>query len=352
MKIVIILGTRPEIVKLSSIIRECEDLGLDYFIIHTNQHYSPELDSIFFKDLDLPKPKYNLNIGSGTQGEQIGRMFVGLEKIFKKEMPDLSIVQGDTNSVFAGAFISSRFGIKIAHVEAGLRSYDNEMPEEINRILTDHISNYFFCPAERQKATLLEEGISKKNILVVGNTVVDAVFWARNHSSDIIRKLNLVDKGYCLLTLHRSENVDSEDRLKYLLGQIGSLTDENIIFPIHPRTKKMIGFFGLIIPGNVQCIEPIGFLDMVTLEKHSKLILTDSGGVQEEACVLGIPSITLRTTTERPEVIDVGANILMSGNLLHDFNNMVNIRHGWENPFGDGTSGKSIIKNLVGINNE
>jgi UDP-N-acetylglucosamine 2-epimerase (non-hydrolysing) len=351
MKIAIILGTRPEIVKLSSIIRECKNLELDYFIIHTNQHYSPELDSIFFKDLNLPEPRYNLNIGSGTQGEQIGRMFIGLEKIFEKEKPDLSIVQGDTNSVFAGAFVSSRFGIKIAHVEAGLRSYDNKMPEEINRILTDHISNYFFCPTERQKITLLKEGISRKNILVVGNTVVDAVFWARNHGSDILKKLNLVDNKYCLLTLHRSENVDSKDRLKYLLGQIGSLTEENIIFPIHPRTKKMIELFDLIVPGNVQCIKPIGFLDMVTLEKYSKLILTDSGGVQEEACVLGVPSITLRTTTERPEVVDVGANILMSKSLLADFNKMVNIKRGWENPFGDGNSGKNIVKNLRNLNN-
>lgn len=346
MKIAIILGTRPEIIKLSSIIRYCQDNGLDYYVIHTNQHYSPELDSIFFKDLKLPSPKYNLNVGHGTSISQLGGMMKGIENIFQKDLPDRVIVQGDTNSVFAGALMASRFHIKLAHVEAGLRSYDRNMPEEINRIMTDAISDYFFCPTRKQKNILLKEGVSEDKIHVLGNTVVDAVCWAKNNETDILKNNKLEKSEYCLLTMHRVENVDNKERLVYLFDQISNLGGEKIIFPIHPRTKKMIDVHGINLPKNIIKIDPIGFLDMITLEKNAKMILTDSGGIQEEACILQIPCITLRTTTERPESIEVGGNILMSKNLLDDFQKMLLVDRNWKNPFGDGDSGERILKIL------
>lgn len=347
MKIAIILGTRPEIVKLSSIIRFCEKNKLDYYVIHTNQHYSPELDSIFFEDLELPSSKYNLNIGPGSHAEQLGRMFKGLDNIFKIDLPDVVIVQGDTNSVFAGALMASRFGIKIAHVEAGLRSYDKKMPEEINRLMTDAISDYYFCPTEKQKKILLKEGVSDKNIFVVGNTAADSILWAKGQKTNALINNNLNVGEYVLLTMHRPENVDNKNRLKWLLSQISSLNNENIIWPLHPRTKSRLESFCIDIPSNIKIINPIGFLDMVTLEKNAKLILTDSGGIQEEACILKVPCITLRTTTERPESISVGGNVLMSDNLKNDFNDMLNVGRNWVNPFGDGKSGEKIIKEIT-----
>jgi len=347
MKIAIVLGTRPEIIKLSSIIRECEEQKLDYYILHTNQHYSSEMDSVFFEDLKLPKPKYNLHVGSGTQAEQIGKMFNGIEKVFLENRPDVVIVQGDTNSVFAGAFIASRFGIRVVHVEAGLRSYDRKMPEEINRILTDHISDFLFSPTNKQKEILLKEGLQDNKIFVVGNTIVDAINWAKENATDILEKNNLKEEEYCLMTLHRAENVDNKERLVTLIHQIASLDREKIVFPIHPRTKKMLEIYSIALPENIQVIDPVGFLDMITLEKNSKVILTDSGGIQEEACILQVPCITLRTTTERPESIEVGGNILMTNNLLDDFNKMCLVRKNWNNPFGCGDSGKKIISEVT-----
>lgn len=347
MKIAIILGTRPEIIKLSSIIRYCEKQNLDYFIIHTNQHYSFELDEIFFKELKLPKPNYNLNVGSGSQAEQLGRMLIEIEKVLLKESPDIVILQGDTNTVFSGALMASRIGIKIAHVEAGLRSYDREMPEEINRILTDSISDFCFCPTEKQKEILLREGIQDEKIFIVGNTIVDAVKWASNNETNVIEKYNLEKGEYCVLTMHRAENVDKKEKLEYLLNNMRKLKTEKIIFPIHPRTKKMLNEFNLTLPANVKEINPIGFLDMITLEKNSKIILTDSGGIQEEACILNVPCITLRTTTERPETIKAGGNILMSEDISKDFKEMTQKIRNFENPFGDGETGRKIINILL-----
>ncbi|MBU2562614.1 MAG: UDP-N-acetylglucosamine 2-epimerase (non-hydrolyzing) [Nanoarchaeota archaeon] len=346
MKIAIVLGTRPEIIKLSPIIRKCEENGEDYYILHTNQHYSPEMDSIFFEELGLPKPKYNLNVGSGSQGEQIGRMLKGIEKVFKDDCPDIVIVQGDANSVFAGAFVASRLGIKIAHVEAGLRSYDRNMPEEINRSLTDAISDFLFCPTKKQKEILLTEGISREKIFVVGNTIVDAVYWAKNNETKIIERENLERRDYCLMTLHRVENVDNKKMLEKILYYISSLKEEKIIFPLHPRTKKMLGRFNFDLPQNIRTINPVGFLDMITLEKNAKAILTDSGGVQEEACILKVPCITLRTTTERPETIECGGNMLMKENANEDFELMIKKERDWKNPFGEGKTGEKILSLL------
>lgn len=348
MKICIILGTRPEIIKLSPIIRYCGKKKLDYFIIHTNQHYSENMDKIFFKELDLPSPRYNLNIGSGNQGDQTGRMIIEIEKILINEKPNIVLVQGDTNSVLAGALAASKLGIKIGHVEAGLRSYDRTMPEEINRIITDHISDYLFCPTKKQKEILVSEGISEAKIFVTGNTIVDSVYQSlKIINKDQLKKYNLNPGDYILLTMHRPSNVDNKEVLTKQINNISKLGKEKdlkIIFPIHPRTKKNIGSFKIDIPDNFKVIEPLGFLDLLSLEKNAKIILTDSGGIQEEACILGVPSLNLRENTERPECVEVGASKIVGseyGLLIKGydyFDKSKNLK--WRNPFGENATRK------------
>ena len=355
MKIGIILGTRPEIIKMSPIIRECDKLGLNYFIIHTGQHYSFEMDEVFFSQLELPVPKYNLYVGSGYHGEQTGKMLMDIEKVLMKEKPNIVLVQGDTNTVVAGSLAAVKLGIKVGHVEAGLRSYDRSMPEEINRILSDHLSDYLFAPTEDSRKNLLNEGILENNIFLTYNTITDAVYQnmdIANRKSDIINKLNLKPNEYFLVTAHRQENVDAEERIKGIidgLRLVGKTFSMPIIFPIHPRTLKRLDEFNLELPETVQVIDPIGFLDFLQLEANAKLIITDSGGLQEESCILKVPCVTLRDNTERPETLEVGSNVLASTNpflILESVNAMLNKGNNWGNPFGDGDSGKNIISIL------
>jgi len=356
MKICIILGTRPEIIKMSSVIRECERKHFDFFILHTNQHYIENLDKVFFKELELPSPKYNLGVGSGTQAEGTGKMLIGIEKILTKEKPDIVLVEGDTNTVLAGALAAVKLHLKVGHVEAGLRSYFKEMPEEINRILTDHCSDFLFTPTKKATEILLRENISKNKIFTTGNTIVDAVYQnlqiARRRSR-ILQKLNLRKENYFLLTLHRPENVDKKERLKGILNGLELVYRKYnlpIICPIHPRTKKMINKFKLKIPSGIKFIKPVGFLDFLQLETETKLIFTDSGGVQEEACILKVPCITLRDNTERPETLNVGSNILAGVKpemILSCTKRMIGKKRIWKNPFGNGKSGEKIIKVLV-----
>jgi len=356
MKIAIILGTRPEIIKLSPVIRECINRNLDYFIIHTNQHYSKNMDEIFFEDLELPKCKYNLGIGSGSQGEQTGKMMIELEKVLISEKPSVAIVQGDTNSVLAGALVASKLGIRIAHVEAGLRSYDRTMPEEINRILTDHLSDYLLVPTESSKNIVLNEGISSEKIFSVGNTIVDSVFEnlkLAENKSEILKKINLSKNNYFLATLHRPSNVDNKKKLSGILEAFGLISSKYkipVLLPIHPRTEKMINLFNLNIPQGVLIVDPLGYLDFLKLEANSRAILTDSGGIQEEACILQVPCITLRENTERYETLKTGSNILAGSNLekiISSLDLMLKREKNWSNPFGDGKSSKKIIDILL-----
>ena len=355
MKICIILGTRPEIIKMSPIIRECEKRKLDYFILHTNQHYSKNLDKIFFDELELPSPKYNLDIGSGTHGEQTGKALIEIEKVLIKEKPDIVLVEGDTNTVLAGALAATKLHIKVSHVEAGLRSYYREMPEEINRILTDHCSDFLFVPTKKAKEILIKEGISKKKIFVTGNTIVDAVYQnieIANKKVDILDKLNLNKNEYFLVTAHREENVDAKNRLEGILKgleQVYKKFNLPIIYPIHPRTEKRIKEFSLKIPEGVKLISPVGFLEFLQLEANAKLVLTDSGGVQEETCILKIPCVTLRDNTERPETLEVGSNILAGTNpekIVKCTEFMIQKERNWKNPFGDGRASKRILRIL------
>lgn len=347
----IILGTRPEIIKMSPIIRECERQGHDYFVLHTGQHYSYEMDGAFFNDLDLPKPQYNLDVGSGTHAEQTARILTGVEEVLIEKKPDIVLVQGDTNSVLAGALAAAKLHIDVGHVEAGLRSFDRMMPEEINRVLTDHISEYLFTPTESADKHLLSEGIDKSKIFLTGNTIVDAVqqnLMISEDKTDILKELCLETKNYFLVTAHRQENVDSPERLKNIILTLERLQKEYdipIIYPMHPRTRKMIEQFNIPYEG-ITILNPVGFLSFLQLESNARLILTDSGGVQEEACILGVPCVTLRENTERPETIEVGANLLAgtdSVRIIDAVSKFTGQRNIWQNPFGDGKAGERIF---------
>ncbi len=353
MKIGIILGTRPEIIKMSSIIRQCEQNHINYFVVHTNQHYSENMDKIFFDELELVQPKYNLGIGSGSHGEMTGRMMIEMEKVLKKEKPDVILVQGDTNTVLAGALVASKMDIKVGHVEAGLRSYDRSMPEEINRIVTDHISDYLFCPTKDQEKILLDEGIESSKVFVTGNTIVDAVFECgtiADQKSDILRDNSIKNNEYILMTSHRPSTVDNEENLRTVLNSVDEVAKKyhkKIIFPIHPRTRKMIENFNIDLSGNFIIIEPIGYLDMLLLQKNSFLIITDSGGLQEESCILEKKCAVIRENTERPEAVEVGGCVLVGNSnkkrILEEIDNLISKDVTWSNPFGDGKSAKKIL---------
>ena len=349
--IAIILGTRPEIIKMSPIIRECEKRNCNYYIIHTGQHYSYDMDKIFFEELELPSVKYNLEVGSGSHAEQTGKIMAGIEKVLMTDRPDLILVQGDTNTVLAGALAASKLLIKIAHVEAGLRSFDRRMPEEINRVVADHISDHLFAPTELAKSNLTKEGIDENKITVTGNTIVDSVQQSLKISEKkihVLKNLGIEPKNYIVVTLHRQENVDVEERLVHIINGLKSISSKYsmpIIFPMHPRTEKMIEAFGISL-GSVIKIKPLGFMEFLQLESNARLVITDSGGVQEETCILGVPCITLRDNTERPETVAVGSNILCEVNNYHMLNavdSMIRTGKHWENPFGDGKTSERIV---------
>lgn len=355
-KIAIILGTRPEIIKMSPVIKELEQRAMNYFVLHTGQHYSYFMDRIFFEQLELADADINLNVGSGSHAEQTANILTGVERILQKERPDVVLVEGDTNTVLAGALAAAKMNIQVGHVEAGLRSYDRRMPEEINRILTDHCSDYLFAPTEKAREILLGEGIPDERIFVTGNTIVDAVFQnldIARRKADVLRVLNLKPKNYFLVTVHRQENVDSKERLEGIIKGLELLEKEfdmPVLFPIHPRTKKMINLFDLKGDG-IEFINPVDYLSFLQLEANAKLLLTDSGGVQEEACILKVPCVTLRDNTERPETLEVGSNVLVGTTpekMLKGVRSMLRKENSWENPFGDGKAGERIVEILAG----
>lgn len=354
MKLCIIIGTRPEVIKLSPVIHECQKNNLDFFIIHSNQHYSPSMDEVFFNELNLPSPKYNLNVGSGKHSNQTGNILIKIEPILEEEKPDYVLVQGDTNTVLAGALAGSKLDIKVCHVEAGLRSYDRSMPEETNRVVTDHISNFLFAVTENQKNILINESIEKEKVHVVGNTITDAVLnniKIAEAKSSILSEHHLEKNNFVLLTAHRASNVDKRPAFQKMINVIETITkNENVIWPIHPRAKKNLELYNLELPENIKLIEPIGYLDFLMLQKHAKIALTDSGGVQEETCILGTPCLTLRENTERPETVDVGGNIIIGNDIERArwaMDEMLSKKKSsWTNPFGDGTTSKQIINIL------
>lgn len=353
MKITFVIGTRPEVIKMSPVIRECERRKINYFLIHSNQHYSANMDKIFFKELELRAPKYNLNVKANLHGDMTAKILTGVEKILLKEKPDWVLVQGDTNTVLAGALAATKLQINLGHVEAGLRSYDRTMPEEINRVLTDHISNVLFPPTKKQAKILWKEGIKKNKVFVTGNTIVDAVQQNLKLAEKRKEFHHYAFEKYFLLTLHRPSNVDNKDNLKEVISSMHLIAINyglQIYFPIHPRTKKQLEKFSIEIDQDlIKPMEATGFLEMLILEKNAQLILTDSGGIQEEACILGVPSVTLRDNTERPETLEVGASMLAGNNkdkILYATKQMLKVKNNWPNPFGDGKAGKKIIEIL------
>nr|WP_295001423.1 UDP-N-acetylglucosamine 2-epimerase (non-hydrolyzing) [uncultured Methanobrevibacter sp.] len=363
MKIATILGTRPEIIKMAPIIDEISKRGIDQIILHTGQHYDKEMSDNFFKDLEIPTPDYNIQVGSGSHGKQTGLMMKGIEEVLMDEKPDIVLVQGDTNAVLAGALVASKLHIAIGHVEAGLRSFDMTMPEEVNRRAADVTSTMYFIPTEESAINLLAEGFSHKNLFITGNTVVDACFRhleiakKRGFEEESLAELDIENMDNILtLTMHRAENVDVKERVTNIIGALKELKDMNIVFPIHPRTKNTLENFGLFDELNdlehVHIIKPLGYLDFLLLTSKSTLILTDSGGLQEEAITLNVPALTLRYNTERPETVTAGGNILVGSDkevILENANRILDDEEFAEkmknapNPYGIGDSAKLTV---------
>lgn len=346
-----IVGVRPNFVKLAALNALLEK-NFEHFVIHTGQHYDYEMSSAFFDCLDLPEPLYNLDVGSGSQGYQLGVMILRTEQVLLKEKPDLVIVYGDANSTLAGSLSAAKLNVKIAHVEAGYRSFDKTMPEEINRVLTDHISDFLFAPTRTSMENLKSEGISGHAYLT-GDVMVDVLFDyvpLAEEKSDVLEKLKVEPKNYILATLHRESFLHSFERAANVIEALASLKDTICVFPMHPGTKKSLAEYGLLErltkKGNMMITPPMNYLDFVKLEKHAWKILTDSGGVQKEAYVLGVPCITLRDTTECNETIEEGWNTLVGYDsrkiikAVHRFNPK---RKDERRAFGDGESAKRIV---------
>ncbi|PKN83556.1 MAG: UDP-N-acetylglucosamine 2-epimerase (non-hydrolyzing) [Chloroflexi bacterium HGW-Chloroflexi-8] len=316
MKLITVIGARPQFIKAATVSRLLREQITELYI-HTGQHYDDNMSDIFFRELSIPQPDYNLGIGGGLHGSMTGEMLGCIEKICLEEKPDSLLVYGDTNSTLAGALAAVKLHIPVIHVEAGLRSFNRQMPEEINRLLTDHISSLLFCPTQVAINNLAAEGVIQ-NIHLVGDVMLDSIAFftplATIHSN-ILEQYNLSEKEYLLVTLHRAENVDDPIRLIKIVDSLLSI-DQNIMFPVHPRTLKQLinmGAFEKIRANTkIRLIDPVGYLDMIMLEKSASIIMTDSGGVQKEAYWFEVPCITLREETEWTETVDAGWNRLVN----------------------------------------
>jgi len=311
MKVVSVVGARPQFIKAAVVSRTLREAGLLEVLVHTGQHYDPGLSEVFFRELDIPFPDYHLGIGGGTHGENTGRMIEAIERVLLEERPDWVLVYGDTDSTLAGAIAAVKLHIPVAHVEAGLRSFNRRMPEEINRVLTDHASDLLFAPSETAVRNLLREGIDEDRIKLVGDVMYDAALYyvaKAERESRILDRLGLKPKEYLLATVHRAENTDDPERLGAILEALVRLHKEiPVVFPVHPRTQKRARAFGLEkYLKQVLAVEPVGFLDMIMLEKYARLILTDSGGVQKEAYFYRVPCVIVREETEWIELVEIG----------------------------------------------
>ena len=313
MKIVSIVGARPQFIKCAPVSRELRKEH-EEILVHTGQHYDHGMSAVFFEELAIPEPDYNLGIGSGTHGRQTGAMLGAIEDVLEREEPDMVLVYGDTNSTLAGALAAAKMHVPVAHVEAGLRSFDRRMPEEVNRVLTDHASDILFCPTATAVRNLAAEGVTE-GVFLVGDVMVDAM----NHNRAIAEERSriLEDAGvrpgeYLVVTVHRPSNTDSRENMAAIIGALGE-AGVPVVFPVHPRTRKFLLGYDLLaaMPENIRITEPLGYLDMLRLMAHAKKILTDSGGVQKEAYMLGVPCITLRENTEWVETVEAGWNVLV-----------------------------------------
>ena len=358
-KIVNIVGARPNFMKSAPLIREFGKFPDKYepLLVHTGQHYDEKLSKLFFDDLKMPQPDIYLEVGSDSHARQTARIMMGLEEVLLKEEPDLVIVFGDVNSTMAAAIVAAKLNIPIAHVEAGLRSFDNTMPEEINRIVTDRLSDFLFVTEQSGLENLRQEGISDRKIFFTGNIMIDSLISNLEvaKKSDILGHLGLKPKNYVALTMHRPVNVDDKESLSGLLEVIGKISSRiPVVFPCHPRTRKNLDRFKLIAESGyrgLKLIEPLGYLDFLKLQTECRFVLTDSGGIQEETTYLNIPCITMRETTERPVTADVGSNTVTGSDpkrILAAAEQILNgnAKQGKIPPLWDGHTAERIIEIL------
>ena len=313
MKTLTIIGARPQFIKAGMVSRALLNNGVNEILCNTGQHYDDNMSKVFFEEMDIPQPNYNLGVGSGSHAEQTAASLRGIEDVILKETPDIVLVYGDTNATVAGALAASKLHIPIAHVEAGLRSYNRTMPEEINRVLTDSVSSYLFCPTSVAVENLKKEGMTK-GVFITGDVMVDSLIYftkIAERKSTILKHLNLEPKSYGLMTIHRPANADNHGKLSSLLTSLEK-SPIPLIFPIHPRTLKLLSEFNLKHHPTIRPIDPVGYLDMMLLEKNAKVILTDSGGIQKEAYLHQVPCLTVRPETEWVETVEDGWNTLVN----------------------------------------
>jgi len=345
MKVLSIVGARPQFVKCAPVSRELRKVH-EEVLVHTGQHYDYGLSEVFFRDLGIPAPDYHLDIGSGSHGVQTGRMLAAIEEVIGKEEPDIVLVYGDTNSTLAGALAAAKVHVPVAHVEAGLRSFDRRMPEEVNRVLTDHCSDMLFCPTATAVANLAAEGVTA-GVHLTGDVMVDALrenLPLAKERSTALTDLGLSPKGYYLATVHRAGNTDDPGALRAIMEAFSRL-DAPVVFPVHPRTRKKFAEYGIEPAANVRVVEPLPYFDMLALLSGARAVLTDSGGVQKEAYILEVPCVTLRENTEWVETLEDGWNVLVgadAGRIVLEADAAGGARRGHSARFGDGHAAERI----------
>jgi len=348
-KIMSVVGARPQFIKVAPLSRALDKAGFDEIILHTGQHYDENMSQIFFDEMEIPRPKINLKIGSDTHGAQTAEMLKGIEFYLLQEKPDLVLVLGDTNSTLAGSLAASKLSIPIAHVEAGLRSYNRTMPEEINRLITDHLSHLLFCSNSTGVKNLKLEGI-EKGVFITGDIMIDALFHflPDGNPQEILKKYNIKAKQFILLTIHRPQNADSKKNLENILHAM-SEADMPVLFPIHPRTNQTMKAISKSIYENIYFVEPIRYSEILLLQKNSYMVVTDSGGMQKEAFYLKVPCLTIRPETEWPETLENGWNVLVKPQreeILDQLRRSLPNDHN-STPYGSGDAAKKIIKVLM-----
>lgn len=346
MKIVTVVGARPQFVKAAPVSQQVRKAHTEV-LLHTGQHYDYLMSEVFFRELGIPAPDYNLGVGSGGHGQQTGEMLARIEEVLLQERPAGVLVYGDTNSTLAGALAAAKLHIPVAHVEAGLRSFNREMPEEINRVLSDHISDLLFCPTATAAANLAREGIAA-GVHQVGDVMYDAVRQGLAAATrQVLERLGLAPRGYLLATIHRPSNTDDPAVLAEIVGALGD-AGETVVLPAHPRTQKALRAAGVVPAANVRLTEPVSYLDMLALERDARMVLTDSGGVQKEAYWLGVPCVTLRGETEWVETVEAGWNLLVGNDRARIAAAVHGFRPAGERPpvFGDGHASERIAELL------
>jgi UDP-N-acetylglucosamine 2-epimerase (non-hydrolysing) len=348
-KVMSVLGIRPDWIKMRTVLSELDRRDLKHVMVHTGQHYSYNLDRVFFEQLQIRKADYHLGVGSGTQGQQTAKIVERSEKVMLGEKPDVVVVFGDSNSSLA-ALAAAKMNVRVAHIEAGMRAYDWRMPEEKNKRIVDHLSSLLFVYTKWQRDNLLKEQVHPSKVHVVGNPTVDVIkqFYDKAKKDDIGRKLDLERRDYFLVTAHRAENVDDKKRLKSVLKSLELVHRryrKRVIWSLYPRTKKRIEHFHLKIPRGVEDYEPMGFLEFLNLEMNALCAITDSGTVQEETCILKIPCVVIRLSTERPETVELGSSIvagLEPSNVLRCVRSMLRRKTDWNHPYGNGKTGRKV----------